>query len=78
METQHNISCAVNEYMPDMCTDKCWRYWACKARYDQTQQRIADNMEQFYNPHGYARRQRHRRQVSRALQKVFVGGIPFE
>ena len=49
METQHKISCAENEYIPDMCTSECWQYWACKARYEQTQKRIADNLKEFYN-----------------------------
>lgn len=72
------LRCNVNDFNPSLCVDGCHDYYACKARYDQTQRRIADNMEQFYNPSGWRKTQARRLKIRGALQKVFVGGIPYD
>jgi hypothetical protein len=42
------------------------------------QERIRDNMDQYYNPSLYNRRKATQNARVHALQKVFVGGIPYD
>jgi hypothetical protein len=44
----------------------------------QQAQRISDNMDQFYNPEKFRKKQTLKKLRIDAISKVFVGGIPFD
>lgn len=71
------IKCAVHIYRVS-CTEGCSNYWGCRTISERAAQRILDNMEQFYNPRGFAKEQKRKKRESAALQKIFVGGLPFD
>ena len=42
------------------------------------QRRIAENLEEFYNPQAAAAKRRKRLRWRAVLQETFVGGIPYD
>ena len=48
------------------------------SRPSAADRRIADEMDEFYDPQGFAKRRAKRLRIRRVLQSTFVGGIPFD